>query len=424
MDNAHGAPGGAPYPGGGGAVPHAVPGSGARVLIWGDSGVGLSEHAWATAQRTGAAWVGNNAHAHITLLRRTVAEELAFGPEQRGVPVRQLRAGVEAALDLWGLAEHAERDPSRLSTGQTRRLAIAAALMQNPADLVLDCPCDGLDAAGVETLAACLGKFPGTVTVYDRMRSPLLDAWKEGAVRTTIGDVEQLRLDAAGQLHREPAPRWQDTVATGAGCGGAPAATCAESGTSDSVVSARSLVVRRGGVALGPMSFTALRGEITHLAGPNGCGKTSALLALQGLCEAAGTLDLAPGTRCGWVPTDVDAAILHRTVAKEVGCPQALEFTGLTRWAEQHPLDLPASERRMVLVAAAIAQRPDVLLLDEPTVGLDAAGYARLADVMQRFARGDFLGPSAVLWTCHEAGFARAVSHRSWDLGGPSGRET
>lgn len=55
----------------------------------GSSGSGLSDHAWRTAERTGAAWVGNDAAAHISLLRATVAEELAFAMEQRGVPGRR-----------------------------------------------------------------------------------------------------------------------------------------------------------------------------------------------------------------------------------------------------------------------------------------------------------------------------------------------
>ena len=98
-------------------------------FIWGDSGVGLSEHAWAHAEKTGTAWVGNEASAHISLLRNTVAEELAFPMEQRGVPRTEMQQRVEAALRLWGLEDQAEQNPATLSTGQTRRVAIAAALL-------------------------------------------------------------------------------------------------------------------------------------------------------------------------------------------------------------------------------------------------------------------------------------------------------
>lgn len=69
-----------------------------ETFIWAPSGKGLSEHAWATAEATGAAWVGNNAQSHISLLRSTVAEELAVPMEQAGVPRAEMQAAVDAAL--------------------------------------------------------------------------------------------------------------------------------------------------------------------------------------------------------------------------------------------------------------------------------------------------------------------------------------
>ena len=67
----------------------------------------------------------------------------------------------------------------------------------------------------------------------------------------------------------------------------------------------------------------------------------------------------------------------------------------------------------MLLVACALVRKPDVVLLDEPTVGLDTAGYQWLARVMRDYvSRGD----KAVLWTCHDAEFAAAVSDISLTL--------
>ncbi|HIW95753.1 MAG TPA: ATP-binding cassette domain-containing protein [Candidatus Corynebacterium gallistercoris] len=356
-------------------------------FIWGPSGSGLSERAWALAEETGAAWVGNNAAAHISLLRSTVAEELAVPMEQRGVSADQMRRAITEALDLWELP--ADQDPSTLSTGQTRRVAIAAALLAGPDALVLDCPVDGLDAQAMSTLRAALDRFPGEVTVFDRVWSPLADA----AADAPMPHIPERPLAASAG----PALIAQDVV------------------------------VRRGRGGVGPINLTSNYGEVTHLAGPNGSGKTTLFLAALGLVEHEGKLRVPE--RLGWAPTAMDSVMTQKTVLQEVAlgadrerAEAALEFAGVADVAGMHPLDVPSSQRRLVLVAAALVRAPELLLLDEPTVGLDAAGYGRLGEVMHGFAAGEFHrligcdGPAGVLWTCHDGSFAGAVSHASQEI--------
>lgn len=367
-------------------------------FIWGDSGSGLSEHAWRTAGETGAAWVGNDAAAHLSLLRSTVREELAFGMEQQGVPPSEMAERIAAAEHTWGLTELADRDPSRLSTGQTRRVAVAAALLRDPGALVLDCPLDGLDAPAVDTLRTTLNGFDGAVTVYDRLRTPL------------AGDAEeQLRL-VDGRLVPAPAAEPEFPAPAPGAASGETVLDCA-------------MTVTRGSFSV-TARLTARGGEITHLAGPNGSGKTSVMLAVLGLLPHTGRLT-APVA--GWAPTGMDAAFSKRTVRRELAvgtdldhADAALEWVGLQEWADVHPLDVPSSPRRMVAVAAALVRGPELLMLDEPTVGLDAPGHAWLARVMRDYAAGEYhrrLGmPTArpaVLWTCHSEPVARAVSSTS-----------
>lgn len=360
--------------------------------IWAPSGTGLSEHAWQLAESTGAAWVGNNAAAHITLLRSTVEEELAVGMEQRGVEKETMRTRIQEALTLWGLREAAGQDPTTLSTGQTRRLAIAAALLTRPDALVLDCPTDGLDAESVETLRATLRAFPGEVTVYDRVCGAL------------FSDANShLTLISDGEL--KP---WADEV---------PRGECGEAKSIGEVVFRAEDVRIRRVHEVGPIDLEVRAGTVTHLAGRNGCGKTSLLMAAMGLLDYAGTIDV---NSAGWAPTPLDESITQRTALREVSQGagekvgrEALEFVGLEQYAEQHPLDMPASARRMLLVACAMARKPQVLLLDEPTVGLDTAGYGWLARVMRAYADQD---NRAVLWTCHDAEFAGRVSDVSLSL--------
>jgi energy-coupling factor transporter ATP-binding protein EcfA2 len=381
-------------------------------FIWAASGAGLSERAWADAEATGAAWVGNDAAAHVSLLRSTVREELAFGMEQQGVAAGVMSAAIDAALDTWGLRHIADREPSQLSTGQTRRLAIAAALLRDPGALVLDCPADGLDTAAVETLRGALADFDGQVTVYDRVRTVLAD-----------DAAQELHLDGAEGPAPDPVPAPAPVVA--------PAAVPDEPGEpGDPVLLAEGAVVRRGSFTLGPVDLRADGGQVTHLAGPNGSGKTTLMLAVLGLLPHEGTL-VAPVA--GWAPTGMDAAFSRRTVLAELAvgtdaahAEVALRWVGLERWRDTHPLDVPSSPRRMLAVAAALVRGPGLLILDEPTVGLDAEGYAWLTRVMRGYAAGGYHaeltaaglqpvwsgGEPAVLWSCHNAAFAEAVSDR------------
>ncbi|WP_293819958.1 ATP-binding cassette domain-containing protein, partial [uncultured Corynebacterium sp.] len=292
------------------------------------------------------------------------------------------------------------------------------ALLARPEALVLDCPLDGLDAAAVDILRRTIADFPGPVTVYDRAGSPLSD-----------DAPSHQRLLADGTLTDSPAPK--------------PAAESvtpddAEQRITRAALLARDVVFRRGGV--GPINLEVPAGRVVHLAGPNGCGKTTLFLGALGLLKYRGTLR-AEGLK-GWAPTQMDQAVTCRTVAEElaVGASEelaeaAIDFARLGKWAGTHPLDVPAAKRRIVLVAAAMVRGADLVMLDEPTVGLDAPGYSELAELMHRYANGEYAqqigrgssgapgspgGQSAptVLWTCHDARFAAQVSDLRIDMAG------
>ncbi|MDO4927598.1 MAG: ATP-binding cassette domain-containing protein [Corynebacterium sp.] len=340
-------------------------------FVCGDSGVGLSEHAYQYAVTQNAAWVSNNASAHISLLRATVREELAFVLEQQGIKAAEMASQVDEALQQWGLEPQAFQDPATLSSGQTRRLAIAAALLQRPQHLVLDCPCDGLDLASVAKLSVYVANFAGDVRIYDRYASPLAD----------VADTTWL-LSAAGELiPGEPQQR--------------PLVSPVAREIGGEVLRAQQCSVIRGQARLQPQDFSVAAGSITHLAGPNGVGKTSLFRACLGLEDYQGLLKV-PRT-LGFAPTAMDESFLSRTVATELAlgtdeerAGAMLEFAGLEAVAHLHPLDVPASTRRLVLLAAAMVTAPTLVLVDEPTVGLDAQGYAALADIMQRYVAGEF----------------------------------
>lgn len=364
-------------------------------FIWAASGAGISEFAWDLAQRINAAWVGNDAAAHVTLLRATVAEEIAFVLEQQGVPQEQMFERVAQAANQWGIAAELWSDPACLSTGQTRRLAIAQALLGTPARLVLDCPFDGLDEPGAQLLAHALQNFRGDVTVCDRRWNPsakYLDCYRlQGNLDTgwflepaspPIGDLE-FRWPVSRE--RTEIDLLEKNKTLGNDC------------SVPEIIKATELVLKTGNFQLGPLDFSLRAGEVVRIAGPNGVGKTTLLLALAGLNGfESGKLHTVS---CGWVPTHMDASFSQRSVLAEVQlgaslshAQAVLEFLELESYAHLHPLDCSSSVRRLVALACGMVRGPAVLLLDEPTIGLDTAGLAQIGKALSRWLKGEYHG--------------------------------
>lgn len=149
------------------------------------------------------------------------------------------------------------------------------------------------------------------------------------------------------------------------------------------------------------LSFRVRRGTSTVLIGPNGAGKTVLFKALIGAIPFEGTVRWAPGIRFGYVPQKLD---LVRDVpitgtdfmrakagiggATDAQVAEALVSVGLTTAASRQPIGaLSGGQFQRLLVAFALMGNPDVLLLDEPTAGVDEPGEERLNDLIHRFQK-------------------------------------
>ncbi|QQC60321.1 ATP-binding cassette domain-containing protein [Rothia kristinae] len=394
------------------------------------------------------AFVPQHPREYLSAARSTVAEEIAFGPEQRGIPRVQQRRAVADRLAAFGLTELAGRDPLRLSGGQQRRVALAAATVLHPPVLVLDEPTAGLDAAARERVCADIFEAAraGTAVIllagegevaaelaHERIElpDPAPGTAPDGTTRPTADDAaRQLPRPAGAGPTEDPGRRPADDHAAEAAPWAAPGPLTIRGLSvlpADAPTRRRRTRRARRGPADPPvreLDLTIPAGACTALTGPNGAGKTTLLRGILGLGRIRGTVTLGPHT----LPADPRLAAEHaallfqdaedlfteRTAQRQVEIfarvpervPQVLERCGLTGVRERHPLELPGAGRRLLGIACALARDTPVLLLDEPTVGMDAAGRR----ILLRLLRERAAAGGIVLVSTHDAELIAACS--------------
>ncbi|SEO59363.1 zinc transport system ATP-binding protein [Salinihabitans flavidus] len=194
-----------------------------------------------------------------------------------------------------------------------------------------------------------------------------------------------------------------------------------------SLVDIAGLTVRLGGhTALENVDLAIMPGEIVTIVGPNGSGKTTLIRAIIGaVSPAAGRITRAEGLRIGYVPQRLSIdRTLPLTVRRFLNLPhrrdpaeltEALTRAGAGGLESRQMADLSGGQFQRALLARALLDRPDLLILDEPTTGLDQPGSAALYRQIEEVRRT--LG-SAILMVSHELHVVMSASDRVICLNG------
>ena len=376
------------------------------------------------------------------IVTSVVADDVAFGPENLGVPRAQIAARVARELRRVAMEKYAHADPSRLSGGQRQRVCIAGALAMEPAVLVLDEPSSLLDVRGRAAIMRVMGRLAAAgatlvhvthfmdealaadrVVVMQHGRVALEGTPDEVFATKNTQVIEALGLEMPFEARLAAALRQAEAASDAVAAPGAPsgektaAATAATPASEPPAILARDLSFSYGpgAQALDGVSLEVPVRATTAIVGQTGSGKSTLLRLLCGLEAAdAGSLTVCGinaatkrGRRqirraVGYVMQHPERQLFAQTVAEDVAfgprnqalsaaeverrVAHALDLVGLADRRDASPFELSGGQQRLAAIAGVLAMEPELLVLDEPTAGLDPRGCARLRALMADLA--------------------------------------
>ncbi|MCC6222658.1 MAG: ATP-binding cassette domain-containing protein [Thermoleophilia bacterium] len=327
----------------------------------------------------------------------SVENEVAFGLENVATPPAGIAARVEEALAAVGAVHLAGRRTTELSGGELQRVCLASALALRPRLLLLDEPTSQLDPEAADAFLDAVAGL-GAAAVLSEQRTARALALAD---RVLFVDGGELLLDApraqalawlaANRPAFLPPPEPASDVPSGHGPGPGPL-TWPE-GTLALEVAGVSFAYDRVPVLDG-VSLAVARGEGVVLEGPNGCGKTTLAKLACGLLEPVTGSVRRAGRAC-YLSQDPGRYLVRERADEEVALAvggdlgrarAALATVGLEWAASRHPRDLSSGERERLGLAAVAVAEPDLLVLDEPTRGIDPERKEALAGWLAAFA--------------------------------------
>lgn len=390
------------------------------------------------------------------ILGAYVRNEVAFGLENLGLPREEIVRRIDETLEYLGIAGLQLRETFSLSGGEKQKVALAGVLAMRPAILALDEPLANLDSASAQDALALvrrladegkailiiehrvedvLGLNPDQVLYLDNGEVTYAGS-AEGLLQTA--DYRAVKLPAPVVIERARGKRTKPAVVQTPASRTDAAAVVEYEGVSFSYA--------EGPPVLRGVSLAIRRGDLIAVLGPNGAGKTTLLKHAVGLLrptegrvllEGADTRDLTIAKMAqtvGYVFQSPRHMLFAPTVSEELGfgprnlripaeeisenIRQALAVVHLSTEIDRPPLALSFGQQKRVSIAAILAMRSSILVMDEPTAGQDFANYMSFMDSVAGLAKGngDSHGReynfSAIVFITHDVDLAVSYANR------------
>lgn len=384
-----------------------------------------------------------------------VWHELAFGLENLGLPTGVIRRRVAETACFFGIEEWFDKSTDELSGGQKQLLSLASVMVMQPELLLLDEPTARLDpiAAGdfINAVERLNRELSLTVIMISHCLEDVLPVANRvlaleggrvaeyGETRKAVGKIKNIpslagALPAAARLYSRLGADCECplTVREGRDLIEHNFGSSVRALPPEEYVHSKNVALEFSGVyfrysreqedVLRGLELKVYENEIFCLLGGNGSGKSTALAAAAGLIKPyAGNIrvfgkkvtdrEFARAGLLTLLPQDVQTVFIKSTVRAELADANVTEGAltqELDRLMDRHPYDLSGGQQQLLALAKALAARPRLLLLDEPTRGLDAGAKAEFVSVLRKLRDG---GMTVVLVT-HDAELAAEISDR------------
>jgi len=356
----------------------------------------------------------------------SVEENLQFFGRLFGHDAAERRARIDDLTQSTGLKKFLQRPAGKLSGGMKQKLGLCCALIHDPDLLILDEPTTGVDPLAraqfwdliqrIRTTRPQMSVLVATAYMDEAQRFDWLVAMDDGLVLDTGTPAELLARTATQSLEAAFIALLPEAKKRGHAEVVIPPLPAGTGGAEDIAIEAKDLTMRFGDfVAVDHVNFRIRRGEIFGFLGSNGCGKSTTMKMLTGLMpasegqawlfgKAVNPNDIATRKRVGYMSqafslygelTVEQNLVLHARLfhVPEADVParvqEMLERFGLTEERQDLPDKLPLGLRQRLSLAVAMVHRPELLILDEPTSGVDPVARDQFWRLLVELSRRD-----------------------------------